>query len=142
VSADVATEVEKQYYQVSPRFAKENGKPRAQWHRIQISQMAEKVGRTAQYETPYSIACLLHHANGEALLASLSHKEGVFDTYLPPSLQWVQQALFSGHTCLLQALDTLNEFFKLGFDSRLEKSFRACENVWRQDLVASTPQGI
>jgi hypothetical protein len=47
----------------------------------------------------------------------------------------IEQALIAGHIYLLQALDTLNDFFKLGFDSRLKEAFTAFENAYRRNAA-------
>ena len=92
--------------------------------------MAEKVGRKEQYELPYSLAASIHHGNFEALTAHLSGDGSALEVESPPSLEWVNQALISGHTYLLQALDTLNDLLNLGFDDRLRLASKEFGKVW------------
>lgn len=132
VSPEKAVDIEREYNRVRPRFENKNGKIRGHWNRYPISYMAEKIGRAQQYELSYSLAASIHHGNFEAMIAHLSGDEAQLDIDQPPSLAWVKQALASGHVYLLQALDTLNDFFKLGFDSRLSASGAAFEHVWRK----------
>lgn len=94
--------------------------------------MAEKIGRKDQYEVPYSLAASIHHGNFEALTAHLSGDRSALDVDSPPSLEWIQQALASGHVYLLQALDTLNDLLKLGFDERLRLAGKEFEKIWQE----------
>jgi hypothetical protein len=98
--------------------------------------MAEKVERGEQYEIPYSLAASIHHGNFEAMIAHLSGDGTQLEIDSPPSLAWVKQALVSGHVYLLQALNTLNTFFDLGFD--LEAMGKQFENVWRKHAASAT----
>jgi hypothetical protein len=87
------------------------------------------VERAQQYKIPYSLAASIHHGNFEGMIAHLSGDEAEFFIESPPSLAWVKQALVSGHVYLLQALNTLNTYFDLGFD--LEAAGNEFEKVWR-----------
>ncbi|SRR6266513_3203528 len=130
VSAEKAREIENEYARVKARFENKNGKMRNHWNKHPISYMAEKVGRAQQYEIPYAIAASIHHGNFEAMIAHLSGDESLPEIESPPSLAWVKQALVSGHVYLLQALNTLNTVFDLGFD--LGAAGEAFEKVWRK----------
>jgi hypothetical protein len=136
VSSEKAREIEREYERVKPRFANQNGKVRNRWNKHPISYMAEKVGRGEQYEIPYSLAASIHHGNFEAMIAHLSGDDTQIEIDSPPSLAWVKQALVSGHVYLLQALNTLNTFFDLGFD--LEAMGKQFENVWRKHAASAT----
>jgi hypothetical protein len=85
--------------------------------------------------SPISIAASIHHGNAEALTALLSNGPTPFALEQPPSEAWIKQALVSGHVYLLQALDTLNDQFGLGFDSRLKQSGVAFKEVWDREKV-------
>jgi hypothetical protein len=135
VSAEKAREVENEYNRVKARFENKNGKMRNHWNKHPVSYMAEKVGRAEQYEIPYSLAASIHHGNFEAMIAHLSGDETQLDIESPPSLVWVRQALVSGHVYLLQALNTLNTFFDLGFD--LNAAGEEFENVWRKPATSA-----
>jgi Family of unknown function (DUF5677) len=130
-SPKMAANMEKEYNRVKHRFEK-NGRIRNQWNKYPISYMAEKVGRAAQYEISYSLAASIHHGNFEAMTAHLSGDKAKLDIDQPPSLEWVNQALASGHVYLLQALDTLNDCFKLGYDSQLKEAGEVFQKVWRE----------
>jgi hypothetical protein len=47
-----------------------------------------------------------------------------------PSLKWVMQALVSGHTYLLQALETLNLCMELDFNRRIEDAGMRFQRAW------------
>lgn len=130
-SPGMAANMEKEYNRVKHRFEK-NGRIRNQWNKHPISYMAEKVGRAAQYEISYSLAASIHHGNFEAMIANLSGDKAQIDIEQPPSLEWLNQALASGHVCLLQALDTLNDCFKLEYDSRLKAAGEEFQKVWNE----------
>ncbi len=130
--AEQAREIEREYNRVTPRFKNKHGRVRNQWNKHPLSFMARQVGRSQQYEIAYSLAASFHHGNFEAMTAQLIGDESSLDIQEPPSLRWIRQALASGHVYLLQALTTLNEFFSLGFDSRLSVAFSAFEEVWRK----------
>ncbi len=69
------------------------------------------------------------------MIAHLSGDETQLDIDSPPSLAWVKQALVSGHVYLLQALNTLNTFFDLGFD--LNSAGEEFEKVWRKPATSA-----
>jgi hypothetical protein len=117
---------------VKSRFENKDGRVRNQWNKHPISYMAEKIGRGEQYEIPYSLAASIHHGNFEAMTAHLSGDKTQLDIDQPPSLEWITQALISGHVYLLQALDTLNDFFKLGFDTQLKEANQEFQRVWKR----------
>jgi hypothetical protein len=131
-SPEQARDIEAEYERVTPRFANTGGKIRGSWNKHSIASMAQKIGRGLQYEIAYSLAASIHHGNFEAMVAHLSGSEAALDIDQPPSLRWIKQALASGHVYLLQAFYTLNEFFSLGFDARLDAAGAAFEKVWRQ----------
>jgi len=133
-SSGMAANMEKEYNRVKHRFEK-NGRIRNQWNKHPISYMAEKVGRAAQYEVSYSLAASIHHGNFEAMTAHLSGDKAKLDIEQPPqppSLEWLNQALASGHVYLLQALDTLNDHFELGYDSQLKEAGEVFTKVWSE----------
>ena len=129
VSAEKARQIENEYNRVEPRFEKD-GRVRGQWNKHSIFDMAAKVEREQQYKIPYSLAASIHHGNFEGMIAHLSGDETQVEIESPPSLAWVKQALVSGHVYLLQALNTLNTFFDLGFD--LQAAGEQFEKVWRK----------
>jgi hypothetical protein len=137
VAAEKAREIENEYNRVKPRFENRDHKVRSHWNKHSISYMADKVGRGQQYEMPYSLAASIHHGDFEAIIAHLSGDEARLDIDQPPSLAWVKEALVSGHVYLLQAVDTLNDFFGLGFDSRLKAAGEAFEKVWRKAATSA-----
>jgi len=69
------------------------------------------------------------------MIAHLSGDETRLDIESPPSLAWVKQALVSGHVYLLQALNTLNTFFDLGFE--LNAAGEEFEKVWRKPATSA-----
>ena len=95
-----------------------------------IGKMADEIGRKDEYDLPYSLACSIHHANAEGLLASV-RAEGkgiVFDA--PPSRSWVIEALVSAHANLWFALDTLNQCCRLDFSDKLDAAKENMQKVW------------
>jgi hypothetical protein len=94
--------------------------------------MAEETGRKEQYELPYALACSIHHASFEGLLAYFEGEDKDATFGAPPSMEWIGEALIFGHTSLLQALDTLNEYCKLGFDDKIKGAAERHKQVWTQ----------
>jgi hypothetical protein len=127
-------QIEDDYNRVKPRFTDKNGKVRSQWNKHSISYMATAIGRKQQYELPYSMAASMHHGNFEAMLPHMEKDEKKLSIVELPSTEWVVQALISGHTYLLQALDTLNDCLRLGFDERLEAANSGFQDVWGKRL--------
>jgi hypothetical protein len=132
VSAEMTANIEQEYQRVKPRFENKDGRIRNQWNKHPISYMAEKVGRAAQYEISYTLTASIHHGNFEAMIANLSGDKTQIDIEQPPSLEWINQALASGHVYLLQALDTLNDYFKLGYDPQLKEAGQTFTQVWNE----------
>jgi hypothetical protein len=124
--------IEREYARVKPRFQNSDGRMRGAWNKHPLRYMAEKIGGSQEYELSYSLAASIHHGNFEAMIAQLSGDKGQLDVEEPPSMEWIEGALLIGHLYLRLALHTLNEFFKLGFDSRLEEAGAACERVYRK----------
>jgi hypothetical protein len=73
------------------------------------------------------------------MTAHLSIAKERIEIEQPPSLEWISQALVSGHICLLHALDTLNDTFALGLDERLRKAGDAYAKVWAKPPNGGTP---
>lgn len=132
---ELASEISREYERVKPRFLSEKGKLRNSWNRYPISFMAEKIGRRDQYELPYSIAASVHHGNFEALVAHLREGSTALDIESPPSLKWTDKALLSGNTYLHQALVTLNESLKLGFEGTLSRASEDFARVWAKPRI-------
>lgn len=130
-TAEKIREVEDEYNRVKPRFTNKKGAVRNHWNKNSISSMACAVGREKQYELPYSIAASMHHSNFEAMLSHIKGKENTLSVEELPSMEWVEQALVSGHVYLLQALGTLNNCAHLGFDERLEGANARFRAVWK-----------
>jgi Family of unknown function (DUF5677) len=134
VTPEAAAQFEKEYKRVKTRF-EHSGKVRAQWNKHPISQMAEKIGRKDQYDKIYTLLASIHHGNFEGMTAHLSGDASALDIESPPSLEWIPQALMSGHVYLLQALDTMNDLLTLGFDERLRLAGEEFQGVWRKPPV-------
>jgi hypothetical protein len=122
--------IKSEYERVKARFENRKGKVRDQWNRHSIRQMASVLGRLNQYDLPYSIAASMHHSNFEAMASHIGRERKRLYIDQPPSMNWIPQAFISGHVYLLQALDTLNECFQLGFDSELKAENDAFFEVW------------
>jgi hypothetical protein len=130
------TEVENDYHRVKPRFTNKNGIVRNQWNKNSIRFMAAAIGREKQYELPYSIAASMHHGNYEAMISHIKRRKNMLSIEELPSMNWVMQALVSGHTYLLQALETLNVCMQLDFDRRIEVAGMRFQRAWHS--VSST----
>jgi hypothetical protein len=131
VAPETVRRLEENYNQVKDQFV-QGGTIRSRWHRKSIAQIAEAAGRKQQYEMVYSLAASIHHASPEGLLAYFEGR-GVDVTFgAPPSMDWIGQALISRHTCLLQALDTLNECCKLGLDDKIKAAAKKFQEVWTE----------
>ncbi len=124
--------IRKEYSRVKSRFENKKGKVRTQWNSHSIAQMAGVIGRQEQYDLPYSIAASMHHGNFEAMISHLGNEKSRLYVDQPPSMNWIPQALVSGHAYLLQALDTLNDCFQLAFDSRLKAAGEAFQKIWKK----------
>jgi hypothetical protein len=125
-----ARELEEEYKRAVTRFTDKNGRVRERWHKKSIRQMAAEVGRLEQYELTYSYGASIHHSSAEGVLAYLEGKSGELILDAPPSMEWIPEALIAGHTYTLQALDTLNESLKLGFDEQIKSAAAAFKEVW------------
>ena len=124
-------EVEDEYNRVKPRFADKKGVVRKQWNKNSIHHMAPAIGREKQFESPYSVAASMHHGNLEGMLTHIKGKKEELSIEELPSMEWVKEALISGHLYLLQSLETLNNCVQLGFDKRLEAANEEFRRVWK-----------
>jgi hypothetical protein len=132
LSVERAQQIEQEYERVKTRFQNSEGRVRRAWNKHPLSYMAEKIGASQTYELSYSLAASIHHGNFEAMLNHLASIKEKLDVEQPPSLEWIEQALLFGHLYLRLALHTLNEFFKLGFDSRLAEAGVEFEKAYRK----------
>ncbi len=135
VTSERAREIEDNYNRVKPRFVNKRGKVRNHWNKKSISQMACAVGRGEQYELSCSIAASIHHGNFEAMLAHVEGDQKKLSIVEPPSMEWVKQALMSGHVYLLQALETQNACLRLGFEKRIKAANEEFQDVWRNRIA-------
>src|SRR6266699_197025 len=76
ITPERAKDLEENYRRAAPRFQDRNGKVRNQWHRKSIGEMANELGRRAQYKMPYAYAASIHHSNPKGLLAYADIQEG------------------------------------------------------------------
>lgn len=121
-----------EYEAVKGRFTNKKGRVRDQWSKRGIKEMATEIGRKDEYDLPYSIACSIHHGNPEGLLTGVEMTaEGEVAFNWPPSMEWVGEALLSGHANLLLALNTLNDACQLHFDNKLTAALERYVRAWR-----------
>ncbi len=125
-------EFEDNYNRVKPRFADADGRVRNRWNQKSIAQMAREVGRNELYNTPYRLATSIHHANVEGLLAYIELTADKVTLDAPPSMACIPEALIAGHVYAIQALDTLNECCKLGFDEKIRDAGEKFKQVWTE----------
>ena len=130
IAAKTVQWLEQNYKRVEGRFRGKNGRVRNHWHEKSIAQMAAELDMQGQYELAYSLASSVHHTNFEGLRAQIELQVVGASIQQPPSLKWLEQGLSAAHCYLLQALDTLNECLKLGFDKDLEAAEKACHQIW------------
>jgi len=139
VAPETVRQLEENYNQVKDQFS-QGGTIRSRWHRKSIAQIAEAAGRKQQYEMVYSLAASIHHASPEGLLAYFEGRGGDVTFGAPPSMDWIGEALISGHTCVLQALETLNECCKLGFDNHIKAAGETFQRVWTELAKGRDPE--
>jgi hypothetical protein len=120
------TEIEQEFARVVARFTTKRG-VRSSWSDKSVAQMAAEVGLAEQYETFYSWACAIHHANVSGL-STQTDDSG--DVEVAPSLGWVDLALISGHRAALSLLTTFNSVAALGMDKQLEDAHQDFEKAW------------
>jgi hypothetical protein len=124
-------ELEENYQRAEQLFTDRKGRVRNRWHRKPIAQIAEEIGRAEQYKLPYGYGASIHHGNPEGILAYVDLENGQAVLDAPPSMSWVAESLIGGHTYLLQALDTLNDCAKLGFDEQIKSAVADFKNAWK-----------
>lgn len=124
---------EDEYNRVRPRFLNAKGRVRDRWSKKSIGEMAKVIGRTKEYELPYSLGSSIHHSNAEGLLAHVDHKDGEIVLDAQPSMVWVSQALLVAHANLLMALDTLNDAVQLNFATRLQVAVEGLTAAWKNN---------
>lgn len=133
INSKKVQEIEQNYNHIKSRFADRRGKIRNRWHNKSIAQMAQEVGRSEQYDLSYSLGASIHHSNCEGMLAYVEVEDEKVLLDAPPSMEWVPQALISGHTYLLQGLDTLNECLNLGLDSEIRVAGEEFRKAWSNE---------
>lgn len=122
VSPETTQQIEKDYQQVKERFTDERGRERRLWSDKNIRDLAKSIGREAEYELPYAIACAIHHLNFEGLAAHFVRQEDELQFEPPPSTHWIAQALVAAYVNLLRILVTLNDCCALECDAQLENA--------------------
>lgn len=115
-------EIDNNYNNACSRFTDKNGKVRNQWSKKHIDQIAKCIGRQKQYELPYSIACSIHHANTEGLLAHFAQDQDLEEFAYPPSERWIKQALISASSNVYFVLKTLSNSCNLDFEKQIDEA--------------------
>ena len=114
------------YDRVSARFKDRNGKVRSRWSKKSFAQIAEELGVAANYETFYRFASSMQHGDISGLMMQMDPEEGVLDVNIAPSMDWVGEALISGHTALVVAVMEYVDAClqdKISLAKQLEKDF-------------------
>ncbi len=102
VSPDNVQRGEQEFSRVRRRFAK-----RSSWCRHDLAVRAEKTDFQETYRLIYPLASRILHGSIGGLTMHLDKEEGPPKIEVPPSLQWVEQALVGGHLCALRMTQTL-----------------------------------
>ncbi|HUY13087.1 MAG TPA: DUF5677 domain-containing protein [Terriglobia bacterium] len=123
-SPEAVKNIEDEYNEVKAQFTNSKGRERFLWSTKSIGKMAEEIGCGKEFRLPYSMACSIHHANAEGLLAAAR--------VTPPSLEWVGAALVTAHTNLWFVLSTLNDSCNLGFSDKLTAAQESHSRVWKE----------
>lgn len=127
VSPEDRKEIAESYHRIFPQFKTKRGGVRNSWSDKPLSQMAAEVGMGEQYQTFYSWASSLHHADVSGL-ASQTHVSG--DVDIAPSKQWIGEALLMGHQGALLVLGTLNDVAKLGMEAKMQAAIDEFSEIW------------
>ncbi|MHB8540732.1 MAG: DUF5677 domain-containing protein [Candidatus Acidiferrales bacterium] len=132
VSPEAVKSSEDEYNRVKARFTNAKGREANQWGAESIGQMADKIGRGKEYMAPYSIACSVHHANIEGLLAGFQVKNGALSREFAPSVRGIMMVLATARTQLWFALDTLNSSCNLGFSDKLKTAEETLHQAYKK----------
>jgi Family of unknown function (DUF5677) len=130
IRLEIVADLRKKYGRAAKRMKDKNGKLRRQWHRKPLRNMAEEIGLGEQYAEPYGIAASMHHGSFEGVAAHLSSKPEEITFGEPSAQAWIKTSLISGHTYILQLLETLNRAMRLGFKDRLVKANEEFVKSW------------
>ncbi|HEY1528910.1 MAG TPA: DUF5677 domain-containing protein [Candidatus Angelobacter sp.] len=128
IRPEAIREIEENYARIAPRFKDRNGKVRGRWSKKSFAQIAEDLGVAENYETFYRFASSMHHGDISGLMMQVDPEEGVLDVNIAPSLEWVGEALISGHMAMLVAVSEYVDCClpeKSGLAKQLEADFMA-----------------
>ena len=116
---------------VEKRFAKlpSQRSKSIRWTPKTLKVMAKDVGLTEIYETFYSWASSIHHADISGLFYQAEAPN--YDIEAAPSERWVEVALNIGHGSLLRILNNYNEAAELGMDDQIERRIAGFKKAWR-----------
>lgn len=104
IQPEVIEEIVDNYQLVAPKFTNSRGKVRGRWSKKSFAQIAEDLGMADHYETFYHFASGMHHGDVSGMMMQMDSEEGVLDVNIAPSLEWVGEALISGHAALVCAI--------------------------------------
>lgn len=137
ITEEVERQAEDKFNKIKGRFTGQNGRLRQQWSNRPLRGIAEDIGCAKEYELPYSLACSIHHANFEGLLAhfDFNHEEAL--PAPPPSEAWIDKALLAAHENLYSAIDTLDKCCNLGFRQQLDGAGQRYIDVWSKRNLKS-----
>ena len=89
--------------------------------------MAQEVGLLSHYKTFYAWASSMQHGDIGGLI---SQADGI-DVDVAPSMNWVKEALVTGHHAAVDVLDQLNQVAGLEFDKEIQVSKDSFEGAWK-----------
>jgi hypothetical protein len=103
--------IETNYDGVRPLFAKPNGDIRSTWSTLNLANRAQRVGLAAMYGRLNRLSSGFIHANISGLTRHFNTKEDIDRIATPPSLDYCDIALISGHHFTCFVVETLGKTF-------------------------------
>jgi hypothetical protein len=103
--------VEREYQVVRPQFEQLNGEIRSSWCRLDLGARAARTGFAEAFRLINPISSQLIHGTFGGLSRHFDLSEDEHRISIPPSMEYVAEALIGAHTCVLKMVETLADSF-------------------------------
>jgi hypothetical protein len=111
LSTEELARVEVQYAAVRSRFAKPNGELRSSWCSLNLADRAARTDFSEAFRLINPLSSQLIHGTFGGLSRHFDLGQHEHRISIPPSLEYVDQALIGTHMCMVRMVETLAETF-------------------------------
>jgi Family of unknown function (DUF5677) len=113
IGEEAVQSIEKEYAACKHLFEKPNGEVRSSWCRLNLADRAIRVGIADTYRRVNPLSSAFIHGTINGLSKHFDLTKDVDRISLPPSLEYCDYALLTGHQCICFVVETLSRTFGL-----------------------------